>query len=73
MAARTDSPVAGIAGIDNVGPSKTLPNPLSSFIGREHEIGEVEALLGEARLVRLTGTGGSGNLGRSSAPKASSR
>jgi hypothetical protein len=73
MAARTDSPVAGIAGIDDGGPSKTLPNPLSSFIGREHEIGEVEALLGEARLVRLTGTGGSGNLGRSSAPKASSR
>ena len=60
MAARTDSPVAGIAGIYNVGPSRTLPNPVSSFIGREHEIGELEALLGEARLVTLTGTGGSG-------------
>jgi predicted ATPase/DNA-binding CsgD family transcriptional regulator len=60
MAARTDSPVGGIVGIDNVGPSQTLPNPLSSFIGREHEIGEVETLLDEARLVTLTGTGGSG-------------
>ena len=60
MAARTHSSMAGMAGIDDVGPDRTLPNPLSSFIGREHEIGEVEALLGEARLVTLTGTGGSG-------------
>ena len=60
MAARTDNPVAEIAAMGNVDPTKTLPNPLSSFIGREREIGEVESLLDEARLVTLLGTGGSG-------------
>ena len=49
-----------MAGIDDVGPGPTLPDPLSSFIGRQREIGEVETLLDEARLVTLTGTGGSG-------------
>jgi predicted ATPase len=38
-----------------------LPRPASSFVGREREIAEVEALLREgARLVTLTGPGGSG-------------
>jgi len=53
-------PLAGMAGIDDVGRSPTLPDPLSSFIGREREIAEVAALVGEARLVTLTGAGGSG-------------
>jgi predicted ATPase len=37
-----------------------LPHPASSFVGREREVGEVEALVRESRLVTLTGPGGSG-------------
>ena len=37
-----------------------LPVPLTSFIGREQELAEVARLVGEARLVTLTGTGGVG-------------
>jgi predicted ATPase len=37
-----------------------LPHPASSFVGREREVAEVAAVLGEARLVTLTGPGGSG-------------
>lgn len=38
----------------------SLPEPLSAFIGREHEIAEIRNLLSEHRLVMLTGAGGSG-------------
>jgi predicted ATPase/class 3 adenylate cyclase len=37
-----------------------LPEQLTSFIGREKEIGEIRSLLGAARLVTLTGSGGTG-------------
>jgi predicted ATPase/DNA-binding SARP family transcriptional activator len=37
-----------------------LPVPLTSFIGREREIDEVLNLLGEKRLLTLTGSGGVG-------------
>ena len=37
-----------------------LPAPLTSFVGREAELADVERLLGEARLVTLTGVGGAG-------------
>ena len=37
-----------------------LPLPLSSFVGRQHERDEVKRLLGDARLVTLTGAGGGG-------------
>ncbi len=37
-----------------------LPRELSSFIGREYEIGEVARRLRRARLLTLTGTGGVG-------------
>ncbi|MGH2820683.1 MAG: ATP-binding protein [Actinomycetota bacterium] len=38
-----------------------LPRPASSFVGREKEVGEVVSLLGDdARLLTLTGPGGSG-------------
>jgi len=40
--------------------SKKLPTPLSTFIGREKEIKEVNRLILENRLVTLTGAGGSG-------------
>jgi non-specific serine/threonine protein kinase len=37
-----------------------LPQPLTSFVGREREVAAVTALLREARLVTLTGIGGVG-------------
>jgi predicted ATPase/DNA-binding SARP family transcriptional activator len=37
-----------------------LPAPLTSFVGREQDLARVGQLLGEARLVTLTGTGGTG-------------
>lgn len=37
-----------------------LPLQLTSFIGREHEIDEIKDLLRSARLVTLTGAGGTG-------------
>jgi predicted ATPase/two-component SAPR family response regulator len=41
-------------------PTGNLPLELSSFIGREREIGEVERLLFESRLLTLLGPGGCG-------------
>jgi DNA-binding SARP family transcriptional activator len=38
----------------------TLPTPVSSFIGRAAEIADVVRLLGESRLVTLSGVGGVG-------------
>lgn len=37
-----------------------LPSPLTSFIGRERELVDVQRLMGHARLLTLTGAGGSG-------------
>jgi predicted ATPase/DNA-binding SARP family transcriptional activator/class 3 adenylate cyclase len=37
-----------------------LPSTLSSFVGREDQIRKVDELLGDARLVTITGPGGSG-------------
>ena len=41
-------------------PPHNLPLELSSFVGREREIAEVKRLLGDNRLLSLTGPGGSG-------------
>lgn len=42
-------------------PSVTnLPAAFTSFVGRRHEIATVGGLLGTARLLTLTGTGGVG-------------
>ena len=38
----------------------SLPAPLTSFVGREREVAQVEDLLAHARMVTLTGAGGSG-------------
>ena len=37
-----------------------LPLPLTSFVGRERELAEVDALIERSRLVTLIGTGGTG-------------
>ena len=37
-----------------------LPVPVTSFVGREHEVEALRALLARARLVTLTGPGGAG-------------
>jgi hypothetical protein len=37
-----------------------LPAPLTSFLGREQDLARLDGLLGEVRLVTLTGTGGTG-------------
>ena len=37
-----------------------LPAPVTSFVGREIELAEIDGMLQEARLVTLTGVGGAG-------------
>jgi predicted ATPase/class 3 adenylate cyclase len=37
-----------------------LPVPLTTFVGREHELEALEALISSSRIVTLTGPGGSG-------------
>jgi predicted ATPase/DNA-binding SARP family transcriptional activator len=56
-------------------PKTNLPIPLTSFIGREKEIEEIAQLLGQHRLVTLTGSGGVGKtrLAIQSSTKLSSR
>jgi predicted ATPase/class 3 adenylate cyclase len=46
--------------LDNPELEHNLPVQLTSFIGREHELGEVRRLVGESRLVTVVGPGGSG-------------
>ena len=41
-------------------PADVLPDPLSSFVGRETELREIARLLDTTRLLTLTGAGGSG-------------
>ena len=43
-----------------ISPEHNLPAQLTSFIGRDHEIEEITHLLRTARLITLTGPGGSG-------------
>jgi predicted ATPase/DNA-binding NarL/FixJ family response regulator len=45
---------------DPTTPPRTLPVPLTSFVGRRAELAAVSALLDGRRLVTLTGVGGSG-------------
>jgi hypothetical protein len=46
--------------VDRIRRLHNLPAELTSFVGREHEVAEVRALLAGSRLVTLTGTGGCG-------------
>src|SRR5258708_19294127 len=38
----------------------SLPHSLTSFVGRKREVRQVRALVADARLVTLTGSGGTG-------------
>ena len=46
--------------LDNPELPNNLPGLPSAFVGREKEVGEVRSLVGSARLVTLTGSGGCG-------------
>src|SRR5262249_22314769 len=46
--------------LDNPELPNNLPQQATSFVGRDREIEEVKALLGKARLLTLTGSGGCG-------------
>jgi hypothetical protein len=39
---------------------ESVPRPLTSFVGRDRELALIRSLLAEARLLTLTGPGGSG-------------
>ena len=41
-------------------PTNNLPHPVDSFVGRAGDIADLHRLLGECRLVTLTGAGGTG-------------
>ena len=58
----TDS-LSGTIGMLRAAPTSVpnnLPTPLTSFVGRSRERGEVRRLVGTARLVTVLGSGGSG-------------
>jgi predicted ATPase/DNA-binding XRE family transcriptional regulator len=59
-AARSRAPAAGVLAARDGAQRHNLPAPLTSFVGRERELAELARLVGEARLVTLTGTGGVG-------------
>jgi len=46
--------------LDNPALLNNLPQFVSSFIGRDHELAQIRALVKQSRLVTLTGPGGSG-------------
>ncbi len=54
------SPGARVSVGSAAGTRSNLPIQMTSFIGRDRELAEVKALLGKARLLTLTGSGGTG-------------
>jgi predicted ATPase/DNA-binding SARP family transcriptional activator/DNA-binding NarL/FixJ family response regulator len=67
LAGRTPTPAVAprpasppLAELPDAAGRHNLPDALTSFVGREREVVEVERLSGAARLLTLTGAGGSG-------------
>jgi predicted ATPase len=62
--ARTENSLLATAGgrgdISKTSPRSNLPAELTSFVGRGRALGEIEGLLGQTRILTLTGAGGSG-------------
>ena len=58
--ARSPSPQERLATTSRISHQHNIPAALSSFVGREREIVEVERALAMTRLLTLTGVGGSG-------------
>ena len=54
------APTRATEGANGQRPAHNLPAELTSFVGRERELGEVRALLRDTRLLTLTGVGGAG-------------
>ncbi|WP_406083037.1 winged helix-turn-helix domain-containing protein [Micromonospora zamorensis] len=52
--------LAVLRGEERAAAEQALPSQLTTFVGREEELKRVRALLGERRLVTLTGPGGAG-------------
>jgi predicted ATPase/class 3 adenylate cyclase len=59
-AADLDPGFPALASLDNPELPNNLPSLLSAFIGRDRELAEVRSLAQSARLLTLTGAGGSG-------------
>jgi predicted ATPase/tRNA A-37 threonylcarbamoyl transferase component Bud32 len=57
--ARAAYPPSG-TGTRTSGSASRMPSPLTSFVGREDDLEAIRGLLGEARLLTLTGPGGCG-------------
>jgi predicted ATPase/class 3 adenylate cyclase/tetratricopeptide (TPR) repeat protein len=55
-----DAEFPSLGSLDNPELPNNLPSVVNAFVGRERELAEVRALVGSARLVTLTGAGGSG-------------
>jgi predicted ATPase/class 3 adenylate cyclase len=55
-----DSSFPPLSSLDNPELPNNLPSVVSAFVGRDRELAEVRALVRSARLVTLTGAGGSG-------------
>ena len=55
-----DTHSTATARLGHDGPATNLPHPVDSFVGRTGDIADLHRLLGECRLVTLTGAGGTG-------------
>jgi predicted ATPase/DNA-binding CsgD family transcriptional regulator len=59
-AEQLDAGGATVTLLPGAGRPRALPVALTSFVGRERELAELDAVLAQARLVTLTGPGGGG-------------
>src|SRR4030088_1929403 len=60
MAQDTAMDMVAVRGRQPGASPNNLPHHLTSFVGREAELRSLKELLGKARMVTLTGTGGAG-------------